>query len=369
MNRIRVGVLDVQPLHEHGGISRVLRELIASWDPVMEVTFVTPQRSSWPVLRNYPTSMQLAGSPDLVYLPRTGGSMVLKNTRMPSVVTVHDVGFWDSPEDRRALGAQRFMVYPHFYALRYAQAIVTVSQFTKDRLTALFPELKDRTRVIPWGISRAFATWTGTPAESRASAEYFLQQWLGRPLLIYVGDDGLRKNLSLLLTAFRMTKTAFPKAQLIKVGRARSLQDQKRTHEMLRRLALKVPEDVLFVENVDDAQLATLYAAADLFVSASLYEGFGLPAVEALSVGTPTLVTQCAAFPEIVGEVAMLAEPTLDAFASAMIRMLQYPPGAGVRASAQRYVRSTYAWQRTARAYGDLFCQLVGALPTGQDMH
>ncbi|MCY0878503.1 MAG: glycosyltransferase family 1 protein [Firmicutes bacterium] len=361
MRRIRVGVLDTQPVDSHGGISRVLRELMEAWAPTMEVTRVAPKGSAWPLLRNYPTAVAGDGHLDVLYLPRAGGSTVLRKTRIPSVVTVHDVGFWDSPQDRRALGLRQVMVYPHFYALRHAHRIVTVSRFTEERLTTMLPGLHGRTAVIPWGISRAFVAWSGTRLAARVAAEAFLQRRLGTPLLIYVGDESPRKNMGLLLTAFRMAKSVFPKAQLIKVGQARSVQDQTRTRQLVSRLALKTPEDVLFLEGVDDARLAQLYAAADLFVSASLYEGFGLPALEALAVGTPALVTQCAAFPEIVGAVARLAEPTLEGFASAMMRALQHPPGAAARTEAQRFVRNRYAWATAARAYRAIFSELVSA--------
>ncbi len=354
-----MAILKSESIEERGGIPRAVEELISHWNPTLDLSFVTPVTFSWPLLRNYPFSIRMREHPALLYLPKTGGSTVLRHRHIPSVVTVHDVGFWDCREDRMAPGPQQFMIYPHFYARRYAYRIVTVSEFTKSRLTAMMPVLSERIVVIPWGISRTFIEWRRSPRESRDLIEQCLRRPLSHPLIIYVGDDSLRKNLSLLLTVFRGVKSVFPQAQLFKVGSARRQQDRGRTLDELERLQLRPNDDVLFFETIDDDMLAALYCAADIFVSASLYEGFGLPPLEALAVGTPAVVTNRAAFPEVVGSVARLVTPTAPTMVRGVVEVLKSPPRAAVKEFIRSYVREKYSWDRTAHAYLHLFSTMV----------
>src|SRR5207249_8318392 len=118
------------------------------------------------------------------------------------------------------------------------------------------------------------------------------------PLLIYVGSEIPRKNMALLLRVFRQVKNRHPAARLLKVGGAGHPRWRAATLRLAGELNLQIGEDLLILDRIDDALLADAYRAADVFVSASLYEGFGLPALEALALGTPVVVTDCGAFPE-----------------------------------------------------------------------
>lgn len=361
---LKVAMVNSEPETRHGGISRVVRELTSRWDTEIlrcEARLTSPPI---PVIRTLSVRCHVPQGTDVVYLPRTGGSMALRRVNIPSVVTVHDVGFWDCEADAKALGWRKAMVLPHFTSLRWASRVVVVSGFTAQRLGLLVPAVRDRIRVIHLGVSPVFLEWSANRQQSRRIARRHFAEMTGSPLLVYAGDDAPRKNLALLLSAFSGVKKLFPKAQLIKVGRAKLVGDRARTLRVAKDLGLMPGRDVLFYEDVDDLQLAALYGASDLFVSASLYEGFGLPPLEAMATGTPVVVTNRGAFPEIVGKAATVVEPTRDAVCAAILTALssgQGPDSASLKDFARRF-----SWDDVARKYLDVFQEVVDESKQGR---
>lgn len=358
----KIAMPAVESPQHHSGIGRVISELTESWGSRVEIAEAVFTSTRFPILRGYPQRLAVPGGGiDLVYLPRVGGVTALKRTSLPAVVTVHDVGFWDCAEDAKALGIRQTLIFPHFRSLKYAGKIVVVSQFTRDRLLALLPELDiDKIRVIHLGVSKAFGDWSLSRAASRKAVHAEFPDMVGQPLIIYVGDDAPRKNLPMLLSVFRQVKAYYQKAQLIKVGRAKLARDRDRTLAEMRRLELEPGRDVIFVDEVDDTQLAALYAASDLFVTASQYEGFGLPAVEALAMGTPVVATQCASHVEILGGAAMLAAPNLDSMTSAVLNALTRPPDQPGSHELKQYVRR-YSWTAAANQYLEVFTEVAAS--------
>ena len=343
---------------QHGGISRVVQELTTRWDLQIlrcEAQLTSP---SLPVVRSYPTRCHVPPGTDLVYLPRTSGTTALKRLGLPSVVTVHDVGFWDCEADARVLGWRKVLVIPDFKSLRWASRVVVDSHFTGARLGLLIPDIQDRIRVIHLGVSDVFLNWDWDRERSRKMAQSQFPELTGGPLLIYTGDDAPRKNLPVLLAAFRDVKRQHPSAQLIKVGRAKLAADRECTLQVLKALGLDAGRDVLFYGDIDDLALACLYRASDAFVSTSLYEGFGLPPLEALAVGTPAVVTNRGAFPEIVGNAAHVVEPTRDAITKAVLQVLRGNAGHTDSALLKSFARR-YSWDRAAQQYMDVFQDAV----------
>ncbi len=348
---------------QHGGISRVVQELTARWDSHIlrcEAQLTSPP---FPVLRSYPNRCHVPPGTDVVYLPRIAGATALKQLDVPSVVTVHDVGFWDCETDAKVLGWRKALVLPNFKSLRWASRIVVDSQFTAGRLGLLVPSVQDRIRVVHLGVSEIFLEWNLDRERSRRIAQSQLPELSGHPLVIYAGDDAPRKNLPLLLAVFRDIKRHYPNAQLIKVGRAKLADDRERTLKILHALGLLPGRDVLFCDDVDDPTLACLYRASDTFVSTSLYEGFGLPPLEALAAGTPAVVTNRGAFPEIVGSAARVVEPTQDAVTKAVLDVLRGNAGHVDSALLKSFARQ-YSWDRAAQQYVDVFQDVMPCIQT-----
>lgn len=363
---LKVAIANSESMDQHGGISRVLRELMKRWDPAMMSGWAQLVTRKLPLASSYPIGIDMPRDANLIYLPRTGGTTALRHVTVPSVVTVHDVGFWDCPADKKALGWRQSMVFPHFRNLQHATRIITVSQFTATRLEALLPGLGGKIQVVPLGVSQVFRDWNQTPSQSLELVRTQFPQASGTPLLIYAGDDAPRKNLPLLLRVFREVKRRFPQAQLLKVGKAKAAADRHRTQETVRELGLIADRDVLFLDEVDDALLAALYAAADLFISASLYEGFGLPPLEAIAVGTPAVVTRRGAFPEILGNAATIVEPEGEPMTRAVLSLLN---GAERWNSGDlRRFAARYSWDRAAQRYASIFYEALSTKAAVKEM-
>jgi glycosyltransferase involved in cell wall biosynthesis len=136
---------------------------------------------------------------------------------------------------------------------------------------------------------------------------------LRSPLLIYVGSERPRKNLQLLFNTLKRLKERHPAIQLLKIGRAGNARLRETTLRQLRDCGLQIGNDVIITDYVSERDLALAYRSANLFVSPSLYEGFCLPALEALACATPVVCTNREWAMEVVGRAGWLADPEPDA--------------------------------------------------------
>ena len=309
------------------GIGRVFQSIRNSWDSRIQLTDATLESYPLPFLRNNPYGVRIMANTDMILNPRLTGAQALRKTQgIPSVVIVHDVGIRDFPGDRIGLDWMTYWtIIRDFWGLQYASHLIAGSQFTKQRILKYLPDLTDRISVITFGAGTLFLEHTRDKRESSTALGKMADVITGSPVLIYVGSEIPRKNIKLLLQVFQRIKDSHPNAQLLKVGRPGQPRWRMDTLRIAESLGLRIGNDIVIIEDVDDRVLADLYGIADVFVSTSLYEGFGLPAVEAMAVGTPVVVTTCGSFPEVVGEVGWVVEPRLESFTQAVEQALADP--------------------------------------------
>ena len=206
----------------------------------------------------------------------------------PLVVTVHDMTHEKFPEllDRRGHHA----ALKH-RAIRRADAIICVSKQTRNDLLERYPECANKTRVI------YHATCLGSVAPDNWKPEN------ERPYILFVGSRAGYKNFNGLLNAFQEVIAQNPDVQLRAVGSKFSDREQSQ----LKKLGLA--DHVIAHGLVSDRRLASLYRNSKLLVYPSLYEGFGLPLLEAMSCGTPVLAANTSCIPEVVQDAAVLFDP------------------------------------------------------------
>jgi glycosyltransferase involved in cell wall biosynthesis len=218
--------------------------------------------------------------------------------KIPRVTTIHDLSFFSVPEDFTLTdGARRrFLVAA---SLRASRALLANSAFTKREIQGRFPDTADRVVDVPLGADDDLA-----PAPPREEAERRVGP--RRPFLLSVGSILNRRCLPDLLRAIALLRPSFPSILLDVVG-------ENRTHPKLNLEALvsslSLEDHVRLSGFVSEAALADRYAAADAAVFLSEYEGFGLPALEALSRGLPLLTSVRPATGEIFRGAASLVEP------------------------------------------------------------
>jgi len=280
-------------------------------------------------------------------------------TRGPFVVTIHDCIHLRFPQylpNRAApLYAQAFMTM----AARRARRVLTVSQASKDDILHYLGVPASKVEVIHNAIDERLAE-TPSEADITRVRERFL---LTSPFVLYAGNIKPHKNVERLIEAFSLLRQrGVDGVKLLIIG------DEISKYPNLRRLVhrFQLHQHVRFLGFVPDATLAVLYRLASVFVFPSLYEGFGLPPLEAMAAGAPVITSNVSSLPEVVGDAAILIDP-LDAgaIAQAMQRVLRDP---ALRADLIRrgHARVTqFSWERSVARTREVYAEVAGAAARG----
>jgi glycosyltransferase involved in cell wall biosynthesis len=232
-----------------------------------------------------------------------------------------------------------------FAHARYMDAVLTYSEHAKQDVVEMLAVEEGKVTVAPLAAHEQFR-----PPAEREQLQLVLSKYnlARRPYLIHIGTLQPRKNLGRLVEAFARVRQEEPglEHQLVLVG-MRGWQDES-LFETVRRLRLE--SDVTWLDHVPFEHLPALLSGADLFVFPSLYEGFGLPPLEAMACGTPVVSSRVSSLPEVVGDAGLLVDPLrVDDLAGAMRRVLtDCSLHAALRQKGLARAQ-TFSWERTAR--------------------
>lgn len=272
----------------------------------------------------------------------------------PAVVTIHDCIHLRFPEylpNRFAYGyAKLFMTM----AARQATRVLTVSEASKRDILGYLRVPAAKVEVIYNGLDDRFSRSPDT-----AEVELVRQRFqLTDPYLLYAGNIKPHKNVDRVIEAFaRLKKRGHESLKLLIIG------DEISKSPQLRRAVhrLQLHQQVRFLGFVSNDTLAVLFRLASVFVFPSLYEGFGLPPLEAMASGTPVVTSNVSSLPEVVGDAALLVDPRdAAAIAGAVERILEDP--ALRQALVQKgLVRSReFSWERAALRIKDVYLDVGG---------
>jgi glycosyltransferase involved in cell wall biosynthesis len=232
------------------------------------------------------------------------------------VATIHDMIplLWPQWVTRK----HRLVVTAAYYRLRQqADFVITPSEATKADVVNYLQIDPQRIAVIPWGCDARFQPG-GNPEHFVAMQQRY---HLPAQYLLFVGTLEPRKNLTTLLHAYAMLRAegCGQDLKLVVAGRTGWLYAD--IFDTVKTLALD--EEVIFTGFVDDEALPDLYRGARLFIFPSLYEGFGLPILEAMASGVPVITSATASMPDVAGDAAILVDPhDPEAIAAGMARVL-----------------------------------------------
>ncbi len=267
------------------------------------------------------------------------------------IVTIHDAFAYVYPETHNRLDNWRYRwMLPN--VARRADAVLTDSEHSGHDLVRYLGLPENSIHVISCGVDPQFQ-----PVENADKQRAVIHRYgLKTPYLLYVGGINARKNIAGLFEAYARVRAWHPGVPLVVAGKR-----QWQTGDIdaaFRRFDLE--NDVCFTGYVADEDLPALYSAAEAFVFPSLYEGFGLPPLEAMACGTPVITSNASSLPEVVGDAAISVDPyDIDALAAAIGRVLgDAPLRAELRARGLARA-AQFTWERAARETLGVYTEVV----------
>ena len=289
--------------------------------------------------------------PDLLHVQYTAPL----RTRVPIVVTVHDVSFLEHPEYfTRMRGFQ--LRHTVARTVKSAARILTVSEFSRRQILKAYDLPPEKVTVIPKAASDDFRVI----GRDRAQAAAAQTTGSEAPFVFSVGDLQPRKNLIGLIAAFTRLVTENPqlKHNLVLTG-----QDTWFTHKVREAArASGIASRIIFTGFVPDSALLQLYNACDCFVFPSFYEGFGLPIVEAMACGRAVACSNTSAMPEVADGAAQLFDPyCIEGMTRAMADLLLNAELRGRKERLGLQRAGLFNWNRSALATLEVYQQVVKA--------
>jgi glycosyltransferase involved in cell wall biosynthesis len=278
---------------------------------------------------------------DLVHIPHFSAPL---REAGALVVTIHDVIPLVLPEYRasRAMRAHLAIVRR---TVRRARLILTPSEAAAHDIERVLGIPAERIRVTPEAAGPEYQ-----PAANHAVVRQRLKRLeIEERYIFNVGGLDVRKNLPVLLEAFARARPQLSEpVHLVIAGSAHSGNPAvfPPLEPVIQRLGLS--EHVILPGRVSEEEKTALYQGADLYVTPSLYEGFGLTALEAMASGVPVIAANRTSLPEVVGDAGLLVEPEPDALAEAMARVLTSPTLADDLRQRGLIRSSQFSWRKTA---------------------
>jgi glycosyltransferase involved in cell wall biosynthesis len=287
--------------------------------------------------------------PDLLHVQYTGPLF----TKVPLVVSVHDVSFLEHPQYFTRFRAHQLKMTVRRTVER-AAAVLTPSEFSRTAILKHYHLDEDKVVAVPNAVSSEFRLI------DRAAAQSSLEKRFGipGPFVLTVGDLQPRKNHMGLLKAFEEVVRAHPQLthRLVFVGKETWY--SKDLHQAVRQSG--IADRVHFTGFVEDADLVQFYAACDLFVFPSFYEGFGLPILEAMACGRAVASSDTSAMPEVADGAGILFDPRSQEQMARAIRDLLLDPELRNRMERLGLQRaSLFSWQRAAERTLEVYARVV----------
>jgi glycosyltransferase involved in cell wall biosynthesis len=294
----------------------------------------------------------LSGPVDLYHCP----DFVLPPLRRArGILTVHDLAFLMRPDcaDHR-LRAYLEEVVPR--SVRRADFIIADSENTRNDLVVLLGVKPSAVAVVPGGVEPRFMRASDPAVLHRAREKLGVGE---APFILSIGVIEPRKNLNRLMDAFRILKerkNVPDNLKLVLAGGKGWLYDEIFQHHA----DSPVRDDILLPGFVSDELLPAIYSTADALAFPSLYEGFGLPILEAMACGTPVVASRASCLPEVAEGAALLVDPNnIDGLACALERaLLDGDLRQGLIAQGLQRARE-YTWQRAAEQLLSVYHQVA----------
>ncbi len=261
--------------------------------------------------------------------------------RVPSIVTVYDLSFILYPEYFRPLN-RMYLKWGTRMSVARARRVIAISESTRGDLVRLMGIPAQKIDVVPPGVEAEFfgarsSEWLYEFKRARGLPDHFL---------LYLGTLEPRKNIPTLVRAFMRARNRYNLPHQLVLAGGRGWKDQEITQVLE-----EAGSAVIRPGFVPQAELPDWYRAADAFIYPSRYEGFGMPVLEALAVGTPVITSNCSSLPEAIGDAGIMVDPSdQDALAEAIVQVLTNQALREELAERGPLRARTFTWERAAHA-------------------
>lgn len=338
------------------GNGRIPRNFLSAMPPNLDFapsrfpTVRAPVRIAWEqtVL---PAASARAGL-DLLFCPVNVRPLV---SSCPTIVTIHDLIFLRYPASFHPL-KRAYLSAMTGWSARHAAHVITVSETTRQDVISLLGVRPGRVTAVHNGVGTQFK-----PCSPEEVAAFRRDKGIEGRIVLYIGTLEPRKNLTTLIKAFAQMAKAPDMADVnLAIGGSKGWYYDE-IFATAEDLGLTGSGRVRFLGRVPDEELPLWYNIAALCAYPSLYEGFGLPPLEAMACGTPAVVSNTSALPEVVGDAGLLVDPEdTGAWTRAMRRVLTDTELAQRLSTEGITQASRFSWERTARETATVFRKVLG---------
>jgi len=268
----------------------------------------------------------------------------------PFVATCYDIEPLRHPE----LFRRKIVWYYRVFApgLRAAERVIVISQNTARDVVELLGIDPNRVKVIYLGVDPHFR-----PVRDAARMDGIRSRYnLPTRYVLYLGNTMPHKNLVRLVNAMTVVHQRFPTVPLLLAGR----KDKYRPVVEQAIAAASGPQSIRFLGEIAEDDLPALLSGAAVFAYPSLYEGFGLPVLEAMACGTPVVTSSRSSLPEIVGDSAVIVDPyDVSSLANAILRLLENPEEAARFSELGQIRAKGFTWRRCAQQHLDVYREVL----------
>ncbi|MDP4143481.1 MAG: glycosyltransferase family 1 protein [Bacillota bacterium] len=279
---------------------------------------------------------------DIYHVPQNGIG-ISQNINCKKVVTIHDLIPYIMPETVGRGYLLKFLrEVPRI--VNHIDGIITVSEWSKKDILKFFPIDPNKIFVTPLAADIKYKPLDKHCCKQLLQAKYNID----KPFVLYIGGFSPRKNVPSLIKAFsKVCKDSNREYILVLAGAKR---DESST---LIKLCdeLSISDKVLFTGYIPEQDLPLLYNACEVFVYPSIYEGFGLPPLEAMNCGTPVITSNCSSIPEVVGDGGILLDNLDENTIADSLQLVLFDKKLQGSLSERSLIRSKeFSWKKTAEA-------------------
>lgn len=290
---------------------------------------------------------------DLHHIPQNGIGLGDYYNK-PCIVTIHDLIPYILPETVGKGYLQRFL-RDMPYIMDQAKGILTVSNYSKSDILKFFPHFpEDKIFVTPLAANSNFI-----PLDKSKCRDYLNKKFnIDSPFILYIGGFSSRKNVKELVLSFNKISSSLKKDyKLVLCGPVKD--EGMKLRDLC--ISMGLENKVIFTGFIEDEDLPIFYNGADLFAYPSLYEGFGLPPLEAMSCKTPVITSNLTSIPETTNDSAILIDPfNKDQLAESLLSILNNPDDLEALGQRGYHNSKNFTWKKTAEATLNAYENIFG---------